>query len=78
MATSYYYHADKPDVRIKVTAKTVTWERLQTVNLDEAISGAPEQKEWRYYMRHPLPVNNAEILRTMYNLPDEVVAKLKG
>lgn len=56
----------------------VTWERIQTVNLDEAIAGAPEQREWRYYMRHSLPVNNAEILRGMYNLPDDVVARLKG
>jgi hypothetical protein len=48
--------------------------------LDEAIDGAEPKLEWKYDMRHKLPFkpDHAERLRTMYNLPDEVVAKLKG
>ena len=73
--TTYYTHTSNPDVRIKVTKKTVTWEHKQIINLDDVINGMEAVTEWRYYMRQPLPFYGAETLRTMYNLPDEVVAK---
>ena len=65
--STYYYHVNpQHQVRIKVCEKTVTWERLQT------------NGKWKYDTRKPLPVTNAETLRTMYSLPDDVVAKLNG
>ena len=75
---TYFYHYKNPDVRIKVTKKMVTWEELKTINLNDVIAGSEPKKEWKYYMRHKLPVNNSEMLREMYNLPEDVVAKLKG
>ena len=72
--TQYFYHASKPDVRIKVTKKLVIWECNEYVDFDDVEKG----KAWKYYMRHPLPVTNAETLREMYALPDDVVAKLKA
>jgi len=78
MPTPTYTHNKFPDVRIKVTAKTVTWEKNTITNLDEVIAGGEEKRAWKYYMRHSLPVKNAEDLREMYNLPDDVVARLKG
>jgi hypothetical protein len=80
MPQTYYYHTSQPDVRIKVTKKTVTWERNEFVNFDtwQVAEGKEPEKAWKYYMRHTLPVTNAETLRSMYNLPDDVVARLKG
>jgi hypothetical protein len=79
MAQTYYYHTDpKHEVRIKVTAKMVTWEEKRTTNLDAVIAGADPIFDWKFYMRRPLPVNNAEALREMYNLPNDVVSRLKG
>ena len=64
MKARHFYHT-KPHMqaRIKVCEKTITWERLQP------------NGEWRYDARRPLPVNNAEMLRDMYALPDDVVVR---
>jgi hypothetical protein len=78
MAQTYYVHNKFPEVRIKVTKKTVTWEENRIMNHNAVIDGAPEERAWKYKMRHSLPVNNAETLREMYSLPDDVVARLKG
>ena len=72
--TTYFYHTTLPDVRIKVCKKIIVWERLEFVDYDDVEKG----KAWRYHMRHSLPVSNADRLRKMYNLPQEVVAKLNS
>ena len=71
---TYYTHVSNPEVRIKVTKKLVTWERLVYVDYDDADKG----KVWKHNMHQRIPFYGAETLRTMYNLPDAVVAQLKG
>jgi hypothetical protein len=79
MPQTYYTHKRYPDTRIKVTKKTVTWEKFKLMNVDAVIDGTEDEKrEWKFYMRHPLPVSNTKDLQEMYGLPDDVVARLKG
>jgi hypothetical protein len=78
MPTTYYYHVNFPDTRIKITKKSVTWERNVITNLNDVIDkNAEPTRAWRYHLRHPLPVKNAEDLRVLYNLPEDAVTKLK-
>ena len=67
-------------MRIYITKKSVTWEEMRTLNLDDVMAGAEPTYGWRYYMRQALPLKpeHAERLRGMYGLPDAAVAHLKG
>lgn len=81
MKPTYYYHTEPShSTRIKVCAKTIIWERNTIVNLDAVIDHTEEPvREWKFYLRKSLPLTaeNSGHLKTLYNLPDEVVAQLE-